>query len=266
MRRGLTRALLVLVAAVALAAPVWSAGQAGYLAPGSFDILAVLPPAPAVGGARDAADRSIFLATRALVGTPRWQMATDDVKTGVPDMLRDFSCAAGIALTPDNARKLAALVARAGRDTGAATNVAKDHYKRLRPYKVDPVDPAKVCEPEAELDGSYDYPSGHTTWGWTWATILAELIPDHAAAILARGRAYGESRAVCGAHNYSAVQGGWLSASATLAAVRATPAYQADVAAARAELDALRHTAPDAKTCAAEAALVSEDILSGTVH
>ncbi len=123
---------------------------------------------------------------------------------------------------------------------------------------------AKICQPVKELAGSYDYPSGHTTLGWTWATILAELAPDHAGAILARGRAYGESRIVCGAHNASAVEAGRLSASATLTAVRATRAYQDDFAAARAELDALRRTAavPDPKLCRAEAELVGKDILA----
>ena len=44
--------------------------------------------------------------------------------------------------------------------------------------------------------------------GWAWALILSELAPDRADAILARGLAYGESRAVCGVHYASDVEAG----------------------------------------------------------
>ena len=33
--------------------------------------------------------------------------------------------------------------------------------------------------------------------GWTWALTLSEISPDQTDAILARGRAFGESRVVC---------------------------------------------------------------------
>jgi acid phosphatase (class A) len=266
MRRWPIKTLLILAAAAALAAPViaQTQGNSGYLTPEAFNILPVLLPPPVKGDARYAADRAIFKTTRAWIGTPRWDLATADVQGKPADMLRNFSCAAGVTLTPDDAPKLVALVIRAGKDTGRETNLAKDADKRLRPFLVDKVPDAKVCQPVKELADSYDYPSGHTTWGWTWATILAELAPDHAAAILARGRAYGESRVVCGAHNASAVEAGRLSASVTLTAVRATAAYKADLAAAQAELDALRKSgaAPDAAVCQKEAELVGEDILA----
>lgn len=233
----------------------------GYLAPEAFDILAVLPPAPEKGDPRYDADRQIFRQTRALVGTPRWEMATNDVRTGQADLMRDFSCALGVNLTPQNAPRVEALVARARIDTGRATGIAKDHYRRLRPFQIDR---GNICQPASEIAGSFDYPSGHTTLGWTWAMLLAELAPDRATRILARGRAYGESRIVCGVHNASAVEGGRLSAAATLSAVRASPEFQSDFAAARAELASLRASGtagtPDATRCALEASLVTQPI------
>ncbi|WP_267378941.1 phosphatase PAP2 family protein [Sphingomonas sp. GC_Shp_6] len=235
--------------------------HAGYLAPGAFDILAVLPPAPMDGDARDIADRAIFRATRALERSPRWTLATSDVKSAPADMMRDFGCALGVTLAPDDAPRMLALLRMAAADTGGATGIAKDHYRRHRPFAADP---GATCEPIADTAGSYDYPSGHTTLGWTWATLLAGLAPDRATAILARGRAYGESRVVCGVHNASAVEAGRVSAAATLAAIAGDPRFQGDRAAAAAELTALRadpKTArPDAKTCAAEAALVAQRV------
>ena len=253
--------LAATLAAFLSAGAVFARVDTGYLAPGAFDVLAVLPPAPRPDDPRGIADRAIFKATRALVGSPRWAMATNDVKLAPTDMMRDFSCAAGIALTPQTAPRTAALIARASRDTARETGIAKTFYKRPRPFLIDR---GEICQPAAEVADSYDYPSGHTTAGWTWATLLAELAPDRATAILARGRAFGESRVVCGVHNASAVEAGRLSASATLTAARTTPAFQADLAAARTEMDALRRDPatprPAPALCSREAALVAQRI------
>lgn len=236
---------------------------AGYLATGAFDLLKVLPTAPQPGDARAEADRAIFRATRAMAGSPRYQLATNDVKLTPTDLGRDYSCALGVQLTPQNAPRTVATIGRAAVDTGRQTNAVKNLYKRQRPYHYDP---GPVCEPVAELADSYDYPSGHTTLGWTWALILSRIAPDRATAILARGRAFGESRAVCGAHNWSAVENGFVSASATMDVVSASPEFQADLAAAKAEIDALRAdpATPRPTGCEAEAALVAQPVLAGT--
>nr|WP_255441193.1 hypothetical protein [Synechococcus sp. HK01-R] len=56
-----------------------------------------------------------------------------------------------------------------------------------------------ICTPEDEpalrSDGSY--PSGHTAVGWGWGLILSTIAPDRSDELIARGRAYGESRSVC---------------------------------------------------------------------
>lgn len=258
------RRLLMVTAAAALLVPAAVIGQArvGYLAPGSFDIVRVLPPAPVKGQPEYANDRAVFAAMKKWVGTPRWDMATRDIPTDMASMFRNFSCAVGVALTPENAPRTAALIRKAGNDTQNSSVAAKDFYKRLRPYKVDPVPAGDTCQTPASLNDSFDYPSGHTTWGWTWGQLLAEAAPDRANEILSRARAYGQSRLVCRVHNASAVDGGFLTSSATLAAVRASPAYRDDIAAARVELAALRADpkTPKPEGCEAEAALVAQPI------
>ncbi|WP_343527840.1 phosphatase PAP2 family protein [Sphingomonas sp.] len=235
-------------------------GRTGYLTPGEFDVTQVIEPAPRKGDPRYDTDRKIFRATRKLADTPRWQMATSDVDTSPPALMRDFSCAVGVALTPEDAPLTLRLVSRAGADTAAQTNIAKNVYRRARPFHQDK---GRVCQPVAQLADSFDYPSGHTTWGWTWALILAELAPDRAGPILRRGRAYGDSRFVCGAHNESAVEGGMLSASATMALVRTKSAFQEDLAAARAEIARLRAdpASPRPQGCTAEEALVAQRVM-----
>lgn len=248
---------------VALQSASGQSGKKGYLEPGSFDILAVLPAAPVKGDARYEADRKIFKQTRKMIGTPRWDLATSDVPTSQADLMADFSCALGVKITPLNAPITEAFVARARADTGRGTYAAKEHYKRVRPFEIDK---GKICEPEKELKGSWDYPSGHTTLGWTWAMLLAQIAPDRATQILARGRAYGESRIVCGAHNASAVDAGRLSATSTIIAMSSLSEFRSDLAAATKEIADLRTKgeAVDAVTCDRESALIAQSIFATT--
>ena len=78
--------------------------------------------------------------------------------------------------------------------------------------------------------------------------------------VLLRARSFADSRVVCGAHNLSAIQAGQINGSAIVARLHAEPAFQADMAAAREELAALRAagTPVDGGQCAAEHALIEQ--------
>lgn len=260
------RVLPVLFGVAMICEPLLATGSAsGYLTPGEFDVTPVLEPAPRQGDPRYDTDRKIFRATRRLEGTPRWQLAANDADLQTPALLRDFSCSVGVGLTPTNAPKLVGLIERASADTAEQTRHAKEVFVRQRPFMIDR---GAVCQPVSELMDkqhnrmSYDYPSGHTTLGWTWALVLTAVAPDRAQMILQRGRAYGDSRFICGAHNESAVEAGMQSASATMALVSTKHAYQVDLAAARAELDALRASdAPRPSGCEEEAGLLAQHVM-----
>jgi len=257
--------LLAAVAALATVAPAQSGGPAGYLASGELDVTSVIEPAPRPGDPRYVADREIFRETRQLAGTDRYELATNDVQTRPAAMLKDFSCAVGIDLTPQNAPLLTQVAQRAALDAAAQAGRAKEVYRRERPYVLDAgptcQNPADLLDPH-ENRASYDYPSGHSTWGWTWALVLSSAAPDRAQQILERGLAYGESRVVCGVHNQSAIEAGMVAASATLAVVQTKPAYQADLAAARAELESLRNGGGEQpQGCDIEANLISQRVL-----
>lgn len=250
-------AALVAIASIAAAA---DKPYEGYLTPGEFNVTTVLEPSPRKGDPRYDADRKIFRATRPLLKTPRGALATSDVDNSQPALMRDFSCAVGVSLTPQNTPALLHLATRAIADTIGQTGIAKDFYKRARPFHMDK---GPVCESKEELGKSFDYPSGHTTRGWTWAFVLTDLAPDRAQGILNRARSYGESRFICGAHNESAVEAGMASASATMALVRTKQAYKTDLEAARTELSALRADpqAPRPSGCDVEEQLVSQRVM-----
>lgn len=264
------RNLLILLAGATLAASAAEparapgAGQRAaavpatppYFAGDATALFAVLPPAPLDGDARDEADRRIFRQTRALEGTPRWKMAADDAELGSANMLKHFSCSLDIELKPDQAPKLVALLTKATREAAQSMSKAKDFYKRHRPFTVDE---GPVCVAKSTVGESFDYPSGHTTAGWAWGLVLAQVDSQHALPLLARGRAIGDSRVVCGMHNASAVEGARMLTGAAIAVISGSELYQQDLAAARAELGALRnapHVKPEPARCAAEAEVV----------
>ncbi|WP_394646596.1 phosphatase PAP2 family protein [uncultured Sphingomonas sp.] len=238
--------VLLLGAALSM---IGAATPDAYLTAGDYpDGLVVLAPPPAPGSPTARTDAAIFRETRRLAGTPRWRIATDDV-TNTP--LARNACALGMRIDARSAPATARLLDRA--HAGPLVDPVKRHYQVRRPYL--DVPGAPICEPRtAHLAGNGDYPSGHTAAGWLEALILAEAMPTRATAILARGRAYGESRAVCGSHSKSAVEAGYLAGSAVFAALQGSAAFQRDLAAARDELARLRTTAPtpDRATCAAE--------------
>jgi acid phosphatase (class A) len=264
----LIRRVVLATTAFASLATVAVAGEKtykGYLTPGEFNVTSVIEPAPRKGDPRYETDRKIFRATRVLLNTPRGALATSDADYSQPALMRDFSCAVGVSLTPQDAPALLHLVSRASSDTGSQSGLAKNYYKRARPFHLDK---GAICQPKEELGDSFDYPSGHTTLGWTWATILTELAPDRAQQILNRGRAYGDSRFLCGAHNESAVEAGMASAGATMTLVRTKAAYRTDLEAARIELAALRANpqAPRPARCEAEERLIGERVMPALPH
>lgn len=227
----------------------------GYLAVDRVpDHNVFLPPPPAVDTPLGVADVAIFAATRSLENTPRWALAQRDDRVGLRVMLGEFGCALGVDLTAAATPAIARLLARTAQDLRPIVAQSKDKYLRPRPFVTEA---GPICiSPSEDFARSGSYPSGHAARGWLYALLLAEIDPQNAAAIVARGRVFGESRVVCGVHYASDIEGGRLTASALVAALHGDAEFEADVDAARAELAALRAAAspPAAAACEADAA------------
>jgi PAP2 superfamily len=69
--------------------------------------------------------------------------------------------------------------------------------------------------PMMNLVNSPSYPSGHTTYGYTGALILAVLVPERYQQMIARGAEYGNDRILMGSHYAMDVMGGRTLASTT---------------------------------------------------
>ena len=228
-----------------------AARMPGYLGKdGVPNAILILPPPPVAGSTADKLDNETYASTRKLAGTPRGDLAARDAVQYV----QAFDCPLGIKLE-SGPPEVGKLFLRVGRDASAITNLAKDHFKHDRPF-IKPNGPICTENDRAGLIKSYSYPSGHTTYSWAMGLILAEIAPDKASEILARARAFGESRVVCGVHTVSDVEEGRTNGSALVASLHSNAEFQADLAAAKAALAAARaapHPAPDAGQCRIEA-------------
>lgn len=221
------------------------------------DSLALLPPPPAAGSAAFARDEEVSKAETHVPGSPRFVQAASDADLKPAHALQTFACAAGLTPDPKRTPTLYRILGKSMIDIGLSTYKAKDHYQRVRPFVAHG---NATCLPadEATLRGDGSYPSGHSALGWGWALILTELVPEHADAILQRGRDFGESRLVCNAHWASDVDAGRVIAAAAVARLHGDKAFRADLDAARKELTGTsRPAGPPTETCAAEATALS---------
>lgn len=233
----------------------------GYLSQHEIpDSLVELPPPPSPGSAALAMDEDIARRSLMLKGGARWNLAISDADLDFPRAARIYSCALGLTITSDKTPTIWKILQRSERDLSKVTRRAKKHYQRARPFLLDG---QPVCTPEFldHLRKSGSYPSSHSSIGWGWALILAELAPDRTDAIMVRARAYGESRNVCNVHWHSDVMQGRLLASAVIARLHADAEFRSDMDVARTEMrKALNQadTRPDAAACQAEAAALAE--------
>lgn len=218
--------------------------------------LELIPP-PAEGSTSLALDEYVSKTSLALRGTLRWDLAAEDADLMFPAAAGTFSCALNAPITKYDTPHLYMLLRRTLADAGLSTYTAKNHYKRTRPFVVNK---EPTCTPEDEIhlmkDGSY--PSGHTSIGWAWALILSEVAPEQTDAILARGRAFGQSRVICNAHWQSDVIEGRFMGAAAVARLHADPVFRSAVEEAKAELKTVRAKGlQPQRDCEAEAEALS---------
>lgn len=242
----LVLALALLAATASAAEPPKAAAPAkktvtGYGA--TIDAIAVVGPPPAPRSAAEAADRAAVAQTNAGIGSPAWFQGKDQLSLRSRPATRIMACALGRVISPKATPVTYRLLARANADVSGGINRAKKLFQRDRPFVGDPNQ--ETCDPRTRdtvKAGSGDvlgfsYPSGHAAYGRMTARVLTQVSPGKRAALNAWGNAVGDNRVVCRLHWPSDVVAGRKLADAAFAAIKADPAFLADVAAARAELE-----------------------------
>ena len=126
----------------------------------------------------------------------------------------------------------AALMALVRASEKDAVDRGKEHFRRARPYVLDPA--LKACK--RNDDPLSSYPSGHTSMAFSMGETLARLVPEKADALLARAARYGQSRIVCEQHFRSDVSAGQMLGLLIAERLMDKPAFRAAFDASRREL------------------------------
>jgi acid phosphatase (class A) len=224
------RGSALLLCALLFVAPSLLAGS-NYLAPGHPDGVALLAPPPAPGSAEEAAD--LASARAVFKGRTPAEEARASKDYSISIFL--FAPAVGPVLQPGKLPKTEALFQKVKKDITEPLDTAKDHWQRRRPYQMD--EALTLGAPEK----SFGYPSGHSTRGTVEALLLAELFPEKKNAILAIGRTIGWDRVLIGKHFPTDIYAGRVLGQAIVRELLASPAFQHDLAEAKAELEAAQH-------------------------
>jgi acid phosphatase (class A) len=206
-----------------------SASAGVYLEDKTPDLVRILPPPPANDSPETRRELDELLQMQH-DRTPRdVEYARANIQIGV---LR-FAAALG-----DEARLNKALPASvkslfdaARADSKKLVDAAKRHYDRPRPVALD----ARI-QPCLEPLVNLAYPSGHATWVFMAAVLLADMVPERRAAIWARAEDFARQRMVGGVHYRSDIDAGRIAGPAIASFFLASPRYCADAAVAAADL------------------------------
>ena len=128
------------------------------------------------------------------------------------------------------------LAQRAVTDVSRANKVAKNHYRRLRPFAFYG-EPSITPETDEKMAQTWSYPSGHSARGWMFALVLSSLAPERTEALAVRANAYAMNRVICGHHWKSDIDAGRMLAMVLFAAISGTKEYQEQLQKARVEYE-----------------------------
>ena len=219
-----------------IALPLWAAERKGqrtadaappatnYVAIDAAEVRRILPPAPVAGSLADKADLETVLRAQA-ARTP------SDVALAERVAMTDF----GViwpGYSNDQFPVTAKLLGEVFTDLAMVLASAKDLYQRPRPPKSHP----EVVKPCLIVPQSFSYPSGHSTVGFVFASVLGAIVPDKRADTLDRAHLFAWARVMGGVHYPCDIVGGRLLADAFITRLLENPDFQAKLQACRAEL------------------------------
>jgi len=220
---SLTAGLLLLV--------IGSAAQAEDAKPfvtnKDIDLTMILPPPPANDSAQTKAELGEVL-TLQVTRTP--EMVASAVADSEENVWR-FANVMGPNFNKEKLPKFSAFFDRVVETEGAVVDPAKDVWKRPRPHQL-----SDLVKPAVKLSSSGSWPSGHATVGTMMGIILADMVPEKRAEIMARAAEYAHNREVGGIHYASDVEMGKISGSVIAAVLLNRDDFKAEYEVARAEL------------------------------
>jgi acid phosphatase (class A) len=229
-----------------------------YPVPAVFDAAQLLTPPPA----DEAARRDLAAVHAAQLSRTPEQIAEAEASS-VLDIFR-FAQVLGPRFTPHDLPRTAGFLRRVCRSSLPYLQMVKNWWKRQRPFVVDPTlaplerslastllrsapAPASTGSPPPQVDSpcsapaaetSYgpSYPSGHAAVGAMLASVLARMVPEQRAALLAFGLEYGNARVIGGVHFPSDVEAGRAIGALLIETMEQDARFRADLRSAQEEV------------------------------
>lgn len=158
----------------------------------------------------------------------------------IDSLFHQFAVPFGLETSAEETPEIYKLLTTAIKTTDQMRVEPKAFYHRQRPFER--FEDKMLTDEEDELRGEGSYPSGHTMRGWTCALLMAEIAPEQADTIFARGWMYGESRVIVGAHWQSDVDASRVAASIGYAALHGSAEFREQMAKAQQEYQAKKGT------------------------
>ncbi|MEM7445443.1 MAG: phosphatase PAP2 family protein [Pseudomonadota bacterium] len=190
MKRPTFFTAIVLIASTSLSASAFSQDSSpGYLPEGSIDAAALIGPPPAIGS-------EVFDQQMAIV---LWLQ-----ETRIPEQVAfveqtldqtRFVPLLGDALLQADGRQLNQMIDDVIDEVRADYDALKDVYDLPRPFQVN-----EAVEPVGDARPVASYPSGHAIRATVYARLLAEIFPDHEAALMDLADRIAHGRVIAGVH------------------------------------------------------------------
>lgn len=171
--------------------------------------------------------------------TPRGSQAAIDETQWTS---RAFSPSVGFVIGPSETPEIFKLVEGARKDANATNKIAKNYFRRTRPF-VYYQEPSLVSEDDKKEETTYSYPSGHSARGWVYAFTLALVVPDSTETLIARAQEYALNRVICGRHYKSDVDASLIEATAIMSRLMSNAAFLEQLDKARKEYARMREKA-----------------------
>ncbi|AYG58613.1 acid phosphatase [Rhizobium jaguaris] len=221
---------LTLLLVVGFTSPVFAGDAKPFSDAKEINLLDLLPPPPANDSAQMKAELGEIL-TIQVTRTP--EMAARAVADAEENVWRFSDVIDSPKFTKENLPKFSAFFDRVVETEGAVVDPAKDVWKRPRPHLY-----SDLVKPIVPLSKSGSYPSGHTTVGTLMGIVLANMVPEKRAAIMARAWEYGHNRVVGGIHYASDIEAGRIAGTVIAQTIMTHDDYTSEYEGAKAELRA----------------------------
>ena len=183
----------------------WSNRAPNFLPEDSTTFVAQFAPPSPANSPQTRAELDELLALQAARTPAALAAARADRKKDI----RQFYGALGVDAAMDSSLgPLRDFMERVETDVSVYVRAAKLRFARSRPYVIE----SRLEPCTADVADAQSYPSGHSSYGYVAALILADMVPERRQALLARADEFARQRMVCGVHFASDIAAGRVAA------------------------------------------------------